>query len=127
MSIDLHDPSVATRKAAKRARKRAVATVDAARAVDLHVPAEAAKTVARRAARKAAKRATVAANHAARRPAKRTGHRLTRVVLGLLAVGGLVGVAVVLSRRMRATPPVPAYVPRAAPEPAADPLETAEA
>ncbi len=107
MSIHLHDPSVATRKAAKRARKRAFATVDAARAVDLHVPAEAAKTVARR----AAKQATVAANHAARRPAKRAGRRLTRVAFGLLAVGGLVGLGVVLSRRMRVDPAGPRLHP----------------
>jgi hypothetical protein len=120
MSIDVHESAVATRTAAKRARKsarktakrarrRAIHTVDAARAVEIHVPDQA-KQVAKRAAKKAAKQATAAAGRAAHRKTKRAGRRAVRFTFGALAIGGVVALGFVLARRLLAAPtPAPAY------------------
>ena len=122
MSIDLHDSAVATRTAAKRARKsarktakrarrRAGHTVEAARVVEIHVPDQA-KQVAKRAAKKAAKQATAAAGRAAHRKTKRAGCRVVRFTFGALAIGGVVALGFVLARRLLAVPePAPAYAP----------------
>jgi hypothetical protein len=115
MSIDVHDPVVATRKAARRARRRAVKTVETARAVDLHDPADTARRVARRAAKRAAKEARVAAKRATRRQAKRARRRLRRVAFGALLIGATIGVIAVLVQRSRggaSAPPVsPTFEP----------------
>ncbi len=117
MSIDLHEPAAATRtaakharktakKTAKRARTRAFDTVDAARAIEIHVPDQA-KQVAKRAAKKAAKQATAAAGRAAHRKTRKTGRRVARFTFGALAIGGLVALGFVVARKMRTAPPPP--------------------
>jgi hypothetical protein len=91
MSIDLHETATTTRKAAKRARKRALKGVEAARAVDLHVPQisdlhvsdlhvpEVAKKAAKRAAKQAGKRVTKkGAKKAAKRAAKQVAKQAAK-------------------------------------------------
>ena len=119
MRIDVHEPVAAGQQVAKRARRRALETVEAARAVDLHVPAEAARSAAKRTAKRAAKQAKVAADRATRRKPKRAPKRVLRVVVVAVAAGAVVAVAVGVARRMR-TPPSPS-VAGVAP----DPFETA--
>jgi hypothetical protein len=111
MSIDVHDPAVATRKAARRARRRAIETVETARAVDLQGTADTAKKVARRTAKRAAKKARIAAERATRRQAKRAGRRVGRVALGALLVGALIAIAVVLIQRSRGAASAPPVTP----------------
>jgi hypothetical protein len=105
MIIDVHEPVAATQHAAKHARRLALDTVDAARGVDLHGPAQAAKAAAKgtakRAAKKAAKRASVVAGRKAKRQAKRSaGKLLRRVTVVALLAGAGVAVAVLVKRRM---------------------------
>ncbi len=107
MRIDVHEPVAAGRRAAKHARKQAVKTVDAARAVDLHVPAEAARTVAKRAAKRTAKQARVAADRAARRQTKHRSKHGLRLIVAAVATGAAVALAVSLARRIRAESPLP--------------------
>lgn len=115
MSIDVHDPAVATRKAARRARRRAIETVETARAVDLQGTADTAKRtakkIARRTAKRAAKEARVAAERATRRQTKRAGRRVRRVALGALLVGALIAAAVVLVQRSRGAASAPPVTP----------------
>jgi hypothetical protein len=105
MRIDVQDSVAVGQQVAKRARKRALEGVEAARAVDLHGPAEAAKTVAKHTAKRAAKQATAAANRAARRKTKRASKRVLRAVLVAFAAGAVVAVAVAVVRRRRSTTP----------------------
>lgn len=107
MRIDVHEPVAAGQQVAKRARKRAAEGVEAARSVDLHVPAEAAKAVAKRTAKRAAKQATAAANRAARRKTKRASKRVLRTVVIAVVAGGVIAVAVSYARRRRETPTYP--------------------
>lgn len=115
MSIDLHDSVSAGHHAAKRARRLALDTVEAARDVDLHVPAEAAKKVAKRTAKRAAREATAAANRASHRKPKGGSRRIRRVVVVAVLAGAVVGIAVAVAQRKRGAPsPHPADV---APDP----------
>jgi hypothetical protein len=106
MTLDLHDQVSATRTAthaaAKRARETAHNTADVVHAIDLHEPAQAAKAVANRAAKKAAKQAAKATGRAAGRRSKRGGRGLRMIAVAAIA-GGLMALAFVAVRRMRAT------------------------
>ena len=108
MSIDLHDQVSAGRHAAKQARRRALETVEvaretveAARDVDLHGPAQAAKKVAKRAAKRAAREAQAAAKRASRRKAKRASRRVVRVIVFAVVAGAVVGAALAVAQRRR--------------------------
>jgi hypothetical protein len=102
MSIDLHDPVSVGHEVADRARKRAGKTVEAARDVDLHAPAQAAKKVAKRAAKEAGKRAARGAARAGRTKAKRGSRRALRVVILAVVLGAGAGIAVSVIRRRAA-------------------------
>jgi hypothetical protein len=111
MSIDLHDPVSAGQHAAKQARRRALETVEAARDIDLHGPAQAAKKVAKRTAKRAAREAAAAAKRASRRKAKRASRRVVRVIVVAVVAGAAVGVVVAVAQRRRdAASPSPADV-----------------
>jgi hypothetical protein len=104
MALDFHDQvsatGTATRKAARRARKRVHQTAaDAARAVDLHEPTQSAKGIAKKAAQQAAK----ATGRASGRRSKRVAGRGLRVILVTVVAGGLLVFAFAAFRRMRAT------------------------
>jgi hypothetical protein len=101
MIIDVHEPVAATQHAAKHARRLAIDTVEAARAVDLQGPAQAARAAAKGTAKRAAKKASAAAGRKAKRQAKRSaGKALRRVIVVALLGGAAVGVAVLVKRRM---------------------------
>jgi hypothetical protein len=116
MSIDLHETAATTQKAAKRARKRAIKGVEAARAVDLrvpdlhvpdlHVPAmaatKAAKHAAKAAAKEAAKRTAGVKQHSRRKQKAKGGSKLLRFLLIAATAGALAGIAVTIARRQAA-------------------------
>jgi hypothetical protein len=108
MALDIHDQVIATQRVAKQARKRtrkrALKTLETARALDLHEPAEAAKAAAKRAARRTGKRAAAASGRAAARTSSRTGRRMLRGVVLAVAAGAAVAVAVAVARKIRSTP-----------------------
>ncbi len=111
MSIDLHETAVTTQKAAKRAQKRAIKGVEAARAVDLHVPdlhvpakaaKKAAKHAAKAAAKEAAKRTAGVKQHTHRAQKPKGGGTLLRFVLIAAAAGGVAAIAITVARRQAA-------------------------
>ena len=111
MSIDLHETAATTQKAAKRAQKRAIKGVEAARAVDLHVPdlhvpataaKKAAKHAAKAAAKEAAKRTAGVKRHSGRKQKARGGSKLLRFLLVAATAGALAGIAVTIARRQAA-------------------------
>lgn len=102
MRIEIQEPLATGQAVAKKAGRRALETVEAARSSDLLPTAKEAKRVAKRAAR----RATAAANRAARRETRRRARPGVRVVVGAVVVSAAVAAGFVLVRRL-AAPPAP--------------------